>query len=69
MKKQLKITLKRSVIGKPEKHRRIVKSLGLKRINYNVIHEDVSSIRGMLHKVSYMVDVKEINKTASKSEK
>jgi large subunit ribosomal protein L30 len=57
MKKNLKITLKRSVIGRPEKQRRIVRALGLRKINHQVIHEDTPEIRGMIHKISHMLEV------------
>ncbi|MBI4654972.1 MAG: 50S ribosomal protein L30 [Nitrospirae bacterium] len=57
--KMLKITLKRSLIGKPEKHRKIVRALGLKRPNDSVIKEDVPSIKGMFQKVSHLIEVKE----------
>jgi large subunit ribosomal protein L30 len=69
LKKQLKITLKRSIIGRPDKHRRIVKALGLRRLNQGVIHEDVPTIKGMLHKISHMVEVKEVKGTKSKDVK
>jgi len=58
--KILKITLKRSLIGRPEKHRRIARALGLRRLNRSVIHKDVSSIRGMINKISHMIDVEEL---------
>ena len=57
--KTLKITLKRSLIGRPEKHRRIIKALGLRRINHSVTHSDTPVIRGMIHKTSHMVEVSE----------
>ncbi len=53
----LKITLKRSVIGTPEKHRRIVRSLGLRKINQSVIHNDTPTIRGQIHKTSHLIEV------------
>ncbi|UCD36581.1 MAG: 50S ribosomal protein L30, partial [Nitrospiraceae bacterium] len=34
--KMLKITLKRSLIGRPEKQRRVVRALGLRKINQTV---------------------------------
>ena len=58
--RMLKITLKRSLIGRPEKHRRIVRALGLRRLNKSVIHNDVPSIRGMINKISHMIDVEEL---------
>ncbi len=57
--KSLKITLKRSLIGRPEKQRRIINSLGLRKINHSVTHKDTPSIRGMIHKTSHMLEVTE----------
>jgi large subunit ribosomal protein L30 len=57
MKKSLSIKLKRSLIGKPEKQRKIVRALGLRRMNHEVLHEDTPSIRGMINKISHMLDV------------
>jgi large subunit ribosomal protein L30 len=57
--KTLKITLKRSVIGRPEKQRRIVRAMGLRKINQTVTHNDTPSIRGMIHKISHMIQVVE----------
>jgi large subunit ribosomal protein L30 len=56
----LRITLKRSLIGRPEKHKRIVRALGLRRLNKSVIHNDVPSIRGMINKISHMINVEEL---------
>ncbi|PKB78475.1 MAG: 50S ribosomal protein L30 [SAR202 cluster bacterium Io17-Chloro-G9] len=57
---QLKITWKKSYIGCPEPQRRIIKSLGLRRLHHSVIHEDTPSIRGMVNKVSHLVSVEEV---------
>jgi large subunit ribosomal protein L30 len=57
--KTLKVTLKRSLIGRPEKHRRIIKSLGLRKINQSVTHNDTPVIRGQIHKTSHMIEVSE----------
>jgi len=57
--KTLKVTLKRSIIGRPEKQRRIIKALGLRRINHTVEHKDTPNIRGMIHKTSHMLEVTE----------
>ncbi|MBI4848111.1 MAG: 50S ribosomal protein L30 [Nitrospirae bacterium] len=58
--KALKVTLKRSLIGNPEKQRKIVHSLGLKKINQSVVHKDTPSIRGMIHKTSHLLEVREV---------
>jgi large subunit ribosomal protein L30 len=57
--KALKITLKRSLIGRPEKQKRIISSLGLRKINQSVTHKDTPSIRGMIHKTSHLIEVSE----------
>ncbi|NPC91161.1 50S ribosomal protein L30 [Bacillus sp. WMMC1349] len=56
---KLEITLKRSVIGRPEDQRITVRTLGLKKTNQTVVHEDNAAIRGMVNKVSHLVSVKE----------
>ena len=47
----------RSLIGKPESHRKIVKALGLRRIGHVVETTDTPQIRGMIKKVSHIVEV------------
>ncbi|MED0866782.1 50S ribosomal protein L30 [Bacillus safensis] len=59
MTNKLEITLKRSVIGRPEDQRVTVRTLGLKKTNQTVVHEDNAAIRGMINKVSHLVSVKE----------
>lgn len=60
MAKKLEITLKRSLIGRPEDQRVTVKTLGLRKVNHTVVQEDNPAIRGMIKKVSHLVSVKEI---------
>jgi large subunit ribosomal protein L30 len=55
----LKITLVRSVIGTTRHQREVVKGLGLRRINHTVQREDTPEIRGMIDKVSHIVQVLE----------
>jgi len=59
--KQLKIRLKRSLIGHPPKHREVVKGLGLRKVDSEVIRKDCPEIRGMINKIPYLLDVKELN--------
>lgn len=58
--KQLKVTQKKSLIGRRSDHRRTVRALGLRRINHAVVHNDTPQIRGMIHQVQYLVAVEEI---------
>jgi len=57
---KLKITLVKSLIGRPEKQRVTVRTLGLTRLNRSVIQEDTPQIRGMVNKVSHLLKVEEI---------
>jgi large subunit ribosomal protein L30 len=57
---KLKVTQIRSVISRPEKHRRVIDALGLKHHQAVVIHNDTPAIRGMLQKVRHMVRVEEV---------
>ncbi len=59
--KKIAITLKRSTIGRPENQKVIVKTLGLRKLNQTVIHNDNTAIRGMANKVSHLVEVKELD--------
>lgn len=61
MSKDLQIVLKKSTIGRTKKHRVIVNTLGLRKINQMVRHKDTPQIRGMINKVSYLLDVQEIS--------
>jgi len=58
--KQLKITLKRSYIGKSKAQKRILQSLGLKKLNHHVFQNDTPSIRGMIKKVPHLTVVEEV---------
>ena len=57
---QLKITWKKSFIGRPEYQRKIIKSLGLHRLHHSVVHFDSPTIRGMVNKVSHLVVIEKV---------
>ena len=59
MSKEIRIKLVRSSIGRPKKQRWILKGLGLTRLNQVVIRQDTREIRGMVQKVSHLVEVTE----------
>jgi large subunit ribosomal protein L30 len=59
MSRTIKITLIKSTIGRKPKHIDIVKQLGLRKLNSFVIHSDIAAIRGLVNKISYMVQVEE----------
>ena len=55
----LKVTLTRRKIGRPEKQRKVVQALGLKKMHQTVEHKDNAAIRGMINKISHLVTVEE----------
>jgi large subunit ribosomal protein L30 len=58
---QLKITLIRSGIGTPRRHKAVLTGLGLTKLHKTVIREDRPEIRGMIRKVQHLVQVDEID--------
>jgi large subunit ribosomal protein L30 len=55
----LRITQVRSLIGSQDDQRATVRSLGLRRIRHTVTQPDRPEIRGMIAKVSHLVEVAE----------
>jgi large subunit ribosomal protein L30 len=53
----IKIKLVRSPICTPEKHKVIVRGLGLKKINQVVEKPDNAGIRGMVKKVPHLLEI------------
>jgi len=60
MNKELKITLIKSGIGRPKKHRLTIKSLGLNKLHKTVVLQDTPQVRGMINRVSHLVKVVEV---------
>jgi large subunit ribosomal protein L30 len=58
---KLKVTWKKSAIGRPERQRRTLRALGLRRLNHAVIHQDSPQIRGMLRAVAHLVQWEELS--------
>ncbi|MCP4597089.1 50S ribosomal protein L30 [Neptuniibacter sp.] len=59
MAKTVKVTLVRSPIGTLPNHKLCVKGLGLRRIGHTVEVEDTPSVRGMINKVNYLLQVED----------
>ncbi len=51
----LKVTLVKSMIGRPEKHRRVLRGMGLTKLNKTVELKNMPSVRGMINQVSHLV--------------
>jgi large subunit ribosomal protein L30 len=56
---RLRVTWVKSGIGYSRDQRRTLKSLGFRRMHQSVVHEDSSSVRGMITKVRHLVSVEE----------
>lgn len=59
-KKQMKVTLVKSMNGRLASHKACVRGLGLRRMHHSVVVEDTPCTRGMANKVSYMVKVEDV---------
>ena len=57
--KRLRVTLRKSMHGRAKGHRECVRGLGLRRMHHTVDVEDTPCIRGMINKVSYLLQVEE----------
>lgn len=57
---KLKITLKKSLIGRKDSHIATAKALGLNKIGKTVEHEDTPQIKGMINQISYLVEVEQM---------
>ncbi len=57
---KLRITKKKSAIGRKEVQKRTLEALGLRRMHQTVVQSDTPSIRGMIFRVSHLVEVEEV---------
>ncbi len=59
MSKTIRVSLHRSMIGRPQRHRNILKTMKLTKINRVIEFKDSFAIRGMIKKVSHLILVEE----------
>jgi len=57
---KIRIKLVKSIIGRKKDQIDTVKALGLKKLNSIVEQEDTPQIRGMINKVSFLLELEEI---------
>lgn len=53
--RKLRIRQVRGTPGVRREHREVLRGLGLRRPNHEVVRQDTPAVRGMLHKVAYLV--------------
>ncbi len=58
--KKVKITQVHSIIDRPQRQKRTVAALGLKKMHQSVIHEATPQVLGMINKVKHLVSVEEL---------
>ncbi|MFC4690398.1 50S ribosomal protein L30 [Dokdonia genika] len=56
---KIKVTKVKSAINRPQNQKRILESLGLRKIGQVKVHENTPNILGMVNKVSHLVSVEE----------
>lgn len=57
---RLKVTWKRSTIGRPDVQLETIKGLGLRRLGHSRTLENTPAVRGMVKKVLHLIDVEEV---------
>ena len=57
---KIKVTQVKSKIRRPQRQKRTLEALGLKKMNQVVEHDASPAISGMVHKVKHLVSVEEI---------
>ena len=58
--KIIRVTLVKSPIGYTVRHKATIRALGLRKMHQTVQHVDSPTLRGMLYKVSHLVEVEEV---------
>lgn len=53
---KLRITWKKSTVGRSPHQERVIKALGLHRLNETVYHNDTPQIRGMVNTIGHLLD-------------
>ncbi|HUM47309.1 MAG: 50S ribosomal protein L30 [Chitinophagales bacterium] len=57
---KIKITQVKSAIDRPERQKRTIVALGIRKLNVPVVKEDSAQIQGMLTKVKHLVTIEKI---------
>ena len=57
---KLKVKQVKSGIGRPQRQRDTLKGLGLTKMNQERVLDDTPAIRGMIKKISHLVDYQEV---------
>ena len=58
---KIKIKQVRSKIDRPDRQKRTLEALGLKKINQVVEHENTPQIMGMVNAIKHLIEIEEVN--------
>ena len=58
--KKVRVTQVKSGVGRPERQKKTLEALGLKKIRHSIEHDATPQIMGMIKKVEHLVKVEEI---------
>lgn len=53
---RIRITWKKSTIGRPPRQERTIKALGLHRLNETIYREDTPQVRGMVESITHLLE-------------
>jgi large subunit ribosomal protein L30 len=57
---KIRITQIKSKNGKPERQKRTLAALGIRKMNHSVEHEATPQILGMVEKIRHLIKIEEI---------
>ena len=57
---KIRITQVKSKNGKPERQKRTLEALGIRKLNHSAVHEATPQILGMVNKIKHLVKVENI---------
>jgi large subunit ribosomal protein L30 len=58
---KLKLTLKRSTIGRLTNQKATAQALGLRKLHQSVVHEVTPQLQGMINRIQHLIDIEEVN--------
>lgn len=59
--RKVRVTLVKSPIGYRKDQRATAEALGLRKLKASVVHTETPQIRGMINKISHLLEVEEVN--------
>ncbi len=62
---RIRVTQRRSAIGRVRKQRLTLEALGIRRMHQSVIHNDTPQIRGMINKITHLIEVETVEEGTS----